>query len=279
LASTYKRVYHFHVRKTAGTSLNSAFWALGGLRFEEMDGRSGVELDDVVGNEMTFYRGNDPERLALGDYFFAATHLPAYSLQVPPSTFTITILRDPLARAVSYYRYLLWARAHPQASDIEPNIERVRREGTFLGGRIRHFGAQLTRHRSEHPVRALGLRHRKPQGVSTSFRNFLALVPQRHLLTQVYMFSPCMDPAEAAGRALACSAVCFTETFSGDLQKVSAILGLDLHEKRERRFGQREVLTDTELRLLRERLKPEYEMIDRVRDSLGDSVVGQRPTL
>ncbi len=210
------RVLHLHVRKTAGSSLDSAFWALGG---PEVEGVSKVDAAGrtVTGNGLNFVF-HDPELIAKGDYFFASSHYPLYRLRIPPGTFTVTILRDPLSRAVSYYRYLLWARANPRAYDVEPFLESLRRESGFLDGRLRHFRRQLSRSRSEHPIRALGLQRRKPKGVSEAFANFLTLAPTRHLLTQIHMFSPRLDPEEAADQALACSMVCFTETFPEDLE-------------------------------------------------------------
>jgi hypothetical protein len=63
--------------------------------------------------------------------------------------------------------------------------------------------------------------------------------------------------------------VCFTETFSEDLERLGARLGLDLHQKREKSFVEKIELSQRELQLLRARLEPEYEMIDRVRAELG----------
>ena len=212
---------------------------------------------------------HDPDLIAAGEYFYASSHAPAYRLRIPARTFTVTILRDPLSRAVSYYRYLLWARANPHAYDTEPFIESLRRESGFLDGRLRHFRRQLSRHRSEHPVRALGLGRRKPRGVTPTFANFLTLAPVRHLFNQLHMFSPRLDPREAAANALSCSMVCFTETFSADLERLGSRLGLELHPKREKGFVEKIELSPRELELLRARLRPEYEMIDRVRDELG----------
>jgi hypothetical protein len=236
----YKRIYHFHVRKTAGTSLNSAFWALGGL-----DLRAMADSQSVEGNGLKFVRGNQ-RLIEAGDYFFANSHRPAYELRLPPGTYTITILRDPVARLISYYRYLLWARSHRDAKEAEPFIDEVIGESSFLD-------------------RRLSLRRRE-----TTFREFLDRVPRERLLTQVHMFSARLDPAEAAEGALACSATCFTETYLEDLGRVAAELQLDLSEKRERSFGENVDLSEAERGLLRERLAPEYAMIDRVREGIYD---------
>lgn len=267
LPDGYRRIHHFHVRKTAGSSLDAAFWALGGPEAAETP-KVQAAGRTVTGNGLSFVF-HDASLIAKGDYFYASSHAPTYQLRIPAGTFTVTILRDPLARAVSYYRYLLWARSNPDAYDAEPFIESLLRESGFLDGRIRHFRRQLSRHRSEHPLRALGLRRRKPRGVTATFANFLTLTPDRHLLTQLHMFSPSLDPREAADNALSCSMVCFTETFSADLERLGSRLGLDLQQKREKSFVEKTELSQRELQLLRARLEPEYEMIDRVRAELG----------
>jgi len=239
LDSAYARVYHFHVRKTAGTSLNAAFWALGGLDLQEVAGEQEIE-----GNGLRYVRGNR-QLIEAGDYFFANSHRPAHALRLPPATYTITILRDPAARVVSYYRYLLWARANRRAKEAEPFIEEVVAESSFLDRRL--------------------LPHRR----RVAFRDFLERAPAERLLTQLHMFSARLDPGEAAEGALACSATCFTETYPEDLKRVAADLRLDLSEKRERSFGEKVELSEEENELLRERLAPEYAMIERVREALG----------
>lgn len=240
-ATDYDRIYHFHVRKTAGTSLNSAFWALGGLDLQAVAGAQAIE-----GNGLKFVRGSQ-RLIEEGDYFFANSHQPAHELRLPPGTYTITILRDPTARVVSYFRYLLWARTHRDAREAEPFIDEVVAESSFLD-------------------RRLSLRRRE-----TTFRDFLDRVPAQRLMTQLHMFSERMDPSQAAENALACSATCFTETYSEDLRRVAAGLQLDLREMRERSFGEKVELREDERALLRERLAPEYAMIERVREGLRRS--------
>jgi hypothetical protein len=242
----YDRVYHYHVRKTAGTSLNAAFWALAGLDYGAMSNRQLVE-----GNGLKILQGG-AKLIPEGDYFFASSHQPAFKLQLPPRTYTITILRDPAARAISYYRYLLWARSGGADRAAEPYIDAVRAESAFLDGG----------HRLPFWLRRL-LRMREP-----GFEEFVERVPAEHLLTQLHMFSARLDPDEATERILACSAVCFTETFSEDLERVARELQLDLAERGERRFGETVDLSPQERDLLRERLAPEYAMIEHVREGI-----------
>ncbi len=225
----YERVYHFHVRKTAGTSLNAAFWALGDLRLPDL-GKS----SDVTGNGLRFVR-NNLKLIAKGDYLFANSHAPAYRVNLPPHTFTVTILRDPIARVLSYYRYLLWASNNSVDRQVEPAIDSVREEAKIVGDGLRPF---------------------------------LERISEEHLLTQVFMFSERMDPLEAADRALECTAVCFTETFPKDLAEIASTLRLDLAEAQERRFGEQIAFADAELDALRQKLAPEYAMIERVRNGL-----------
>jgi hypothetical protein len=273
----YKRVYHYHVRKTAGSSLNMAFWALGGPQVEEqfMD-RYRANGNAVTGNGLKFVRGG-PDQIASGDYFFAHTHIQAHRLEVPPGTFTITILRDPAARAISYYRYLLWARSDPEAGQREPFFEQVRAESEVLEGGPRYALAQLAPRalRTESAIRELGAGQfvarlgRLPRR-GAGFSGFLDRVAPRRLMNQLYMFSARMDPGEAAERILACDAVCFTETFSDDLKAVAKALDLDLQERQERRFGSTVELSEGERDQLQECLAPEFTMMRRVREGLRE---------
>ena len=86
----YRRIYHYHIQ-SAGTSLNAAFWALGGFDLRKMG-----DKQEVVGNGLKFVR-HGSRLIAAGNYFFANSHYPAYCLHIPEETFTITILFDPIA--------------------------------------------------------------------------------------------------------------------------------------------------------------------------------------
>lgn len=224
----HERIYHVHIRKTGGTSLNAAFWALGGLDPDSF-GRHRLALR---GGKI-FLR-HDKRRIERGNYFYAHAHIPRWQLDLPPGTFTITILRDPLDRLVSHYRMLRWAREDPEAPSVEPFWASLIPEMEWLG---------------------------------SSFDEFLQRIPTEHLVRQLYMFSPSLDVDEALERLAGCSAVCRLETLRADLAALSKRLGFRLEEKHERRSPWKVRIPAESLERARQALHPEYVMMDRLPDS------------
>jgi len=226
LPGGYERVYHYHVRKSAGTSLNRAFWELGGEPGPEVLKRmKDSPLNRTISNGLVIVRHNQPA-IEQGLYFFANSHLPAHQLRLPDRTFTVTILRDPLSRLVSHYRYLRWLEQN------DPQQATFRREGGWLG---------------------------------EAFRDFLYLLPRRHLEAQLYMFSAKFDVSEALENLARCSAVMFTESFPAGVRMLAGRLGLELHEKRERCYHLRCQLSDIEQHEARELLADEYRLFEAAR--------------
>ncbi len=265
-----RRIYHFHVRKTAGSSLNASFWRLGGPEVEATMTQGDTSAE---GNGLRFT--DELEPMAAGNFFFASSHRPYGEVRLPPGTFKLTILRDPIARVKSYYRYVQWVCTDPDSHIYEPFADRVKRESWFLDGGVHYLRTQLSprRLRTEGEIRNLGpgqlarrltrLRHRG------AFSDLVQRLPPRRLSAQLYMFSESLDPVEASNRILDCDAVLFTETFPADLAKVADRLDLKLDERHERRFGDPVEPTERDLMTLRKRLSREYEMIERVRDRLA----------
>ena len=188
-------------------------------------------------NGLIFVRHNR-ELIEEGCYLYATSHFPSYTLDLPAQTFTVTILRDPLARLVSYYRYLLWARTDEEAAREEPAMGAMRHELEWSAG---------------------------------SFQSFLEQTPRRHLLAQLAMFTRDYDVDEAYERILACSQVCFTETFGTDIARLRKRLQLPLEEKHERRFGEAVELTEEEQERARAVLEPEFVLLRKVRKELNRS--------
>lgn len=226
LGGRWRRVFHHHVRKTAGTSLNAAFWALAGLDLAALGRRQKAR-----GRGLTVVR-HDLARIAHGEWFYANAHAPAHAVALPPDTFTVTILRDPVARVRSLYRYLLWARDEPRAGELDPYYTSLQEEAVWLGG---------------------------------GFGEFLERTPPEHLLRQLWMFSPTGAVDEAAERLAGVDAVLFTEDFAAGLSALGQRLGLSLAARRERAFGADVTLTPAEMALARERLAPEIVLIERMR--------------
>lgn len=224
-----QRIYHHHIRKTAGTSLNAAFWNLVGL-----DLRQTGRLIQIRKNGLVFAH-NDCDLINQGNYFYASSHQPAYRLCLPDKTFTITILRDPLERLISYYRYLSFVKNDPGAAEYEP-----------------FFGLNLW----------------EAECLGNSFEDFLSQVPKHDLLTQLFMFSENYDVDEATDRILQCSAICFTETFTQDFEQLRRRLHLPLVEQREHSIQHSIHITDRELDYARDALRAEYKLIENIKHRL-----------
>ncbi|HLH29125.1 MAG TPA: hypothetical protein VKW77_09415 [Acidimicrobiales bacterium] len=231
LASAYelpdgsRRVYCYHVRKTAGTSLFLSFLALGGEDPFAVWGRiNRARLKRTTSGPYAF--ASDNRRvLAEGAYLFGRSHRRASDQPLPSRTYTVTVLRDPAERVHSLYDYLV-------AGD-EPG----------LPGRVSARDRRL----------ALG-----------GFDAFLDRIPRHYLLTQLAMFSDRLDVGEAADRIAACSFVFTTARFADGLAELGRRLDLDLEPQRARVTAQHSELSEAQRERLRERLAPEYELLRRL---------------
>ncbi len=225
LPGGHRRVYCHHVRKTAGTSLFLSFLALGGEDPLVVWRRiAASRLQRTVSGGYAF-AANDRRVLAEGAYLFGRSHRDFAEQPLPPETFTVTILRDPLSRVHSYYDYLV-------AGD-DPGTP----------GRVSDRERRL---------------------VHGGFDAFLDQVPVRGLLTQLSMFSERLDVSEAADRIAGCSSVFFTEDFAEGLARLSERLELPLEPRRARVTSQRSTLTPEQRDRLAARLEPEYELLRRL---------------
>ena len=225
-----RRIYLFHVRKTAGTSLARSFLALGGEDPTAVERRIYSSLLSRTRSGryvVTCGRGTVQQE----DYFFGWSHQAGHRVRLPSRTFTIALLRDPVARALSYYRYLV-------AGDATQHdmVWRVQDNERALAGE--------------------------------SFSDFLKNVPAELLLNQLYMFSRRFDASEAVERILECSAIMTTETYERDLHHLASTLGLALEYRRDRvtAFAKAPV-EEKELAALRDRLAAEYEMLEKLEAS------------
>jgi hypothetical protein len=233
LATGDERIYHIHLRKTGGTSLNHIFLGIGAsdpdAAYRELAERPSHCC------EWTGYRyvGWNPDLIMEGDYFYAFSHTPVWQLHLPAKTFTLTCFRDPVDRVLSHYWML---REYIEESIDHPCLAT---EGPWLG---------------------------------ISFDDFLDRIPREHLKAQLWMFSPSCDVSEALDRVRNVSHVMFTEDFAAGLERLEQRIGVSLSHQ-HRRVSRRGEVSPQSLIRVRESLADEYEFLNAVKSEQRNAQV------
>lgn len=194
------RVYHVHIRKSAGTSINSAFWALGGHNL------STVKREPIVlSMNYAFVRYNK-DLIEKGDYFYASSHFEYWGLNLKPNTFTFTMLREPYERLVSLYKYYNWVNQIDEETGIKLDSSYiVLKNQTHLLG--------------------------------NSFKDFINNLSNKYLHAQLYMFSEELNVEIALNTIEQIDRVYFKDNFKASIENLKSSLNIDvLGVKNERRF-------------------------------------------
>ena len=222
----FERIYHFHSRKTAGTSIAKIFLSLndqdGGRLFEVL----AQQADRPLLNDDLIFVGWDKRLIELGQYYFAFSHIPFDDLKLPPKTYRLAVLRDPAERVLSHYRMLL-----DFSKQAKP-----------------HSSFQTEKH-----------------WLGNSFSEFLERMPREHLQNQLYMFSSRFDVEQAIERALGLEQIIFFEDLENGLNHLAEFLGRSLPLRHDRRGKSPVEVNENELQLLQELLCEEYAFYDRVK--------------
>lgn len=99
------RIYHYHIMKTGGTSINRAFFSLSG---ED----SYVIRKGIINNPEHYFRTTThlfswgKWLIESGLFTYGFSHFPKWQIRIPADTLAFTCLRDPLKRLISRYRHL-----------------------------------------------------------------------------------------------------------------------------------------------------------------------------
>ncbi len=229
----FQRIYHYHIRKTGGTSLVKMFHALSGREPHDVY----QQLIDakprrIVVNDYVF-SGWERPLIEQGNYFYAFSHLPMHRLKLPKKTFTLTCFRDPVRRVISHYRMLLDIQASPG-----PKHPCFKNEGPWLGD---------------------------------SFEDFLDRVPREHLCNQLFMFSKGFEISEALDHVSRLSQVMFLEEFERGIGELNRKTKLVLTTQHQRKSGSRFEPSARSLDRLRELLADEYAFLTKLRNHMGMS--------
>lgn len=226
----HPRVYHYHVRKTAGTSINQAFLSIGGEPGKVVYDRLAEDFHHRTISGPRAFVGWSRPLIEQGLYHYAFSHRAAHELQLPAGTFTITCLRDPLKRLISHYQMLR------EFIDTNTPHPCLKAEGPWIGN---------------------------------TFGDFLSRIPREHAARQLYVFSREFNPGEAIERIRQCGFHFFTEEFVEGMAALSATLGIDLPVMHVRPTGRKYDISDAEREQARDMLADEYVMIDALRADAG----------
>lgn len=134
---SFQRIYHNHIRKCGGTSINKAFISsLGGN--DETYGKLAKSRFHKIDLPMGSCVGWNTEAINRGSFFFAFSHEPLHKLTLDDSTFTFCFLRDPVQRVISHYNML------KELIDEEGTHPALAQEKEFAFGDFDHFLDNIT---------------------------------------------------------------------------------------------------------------------------------------
>lgn len=222
----FQRIYHFHSRKTAGTSIAKIFLSIngndGGQLFDEL----ALQADRPLLRDGRIFVGWDKRLIETGEYFFAFSHLGFDDLDLPADTFRFTTLRDPVDRVVSHYRMLLDFRKQENP----------------------HSSFQEEQH-----------------WMGESFGDFVERIPRQHLQNQLYMFSKNYDVDQAIERVLGLEQVVLFDGLAAGLSQLSAQTGIELQLRHDRRGASQFKIQESDRVRLQKMLFEEYEFYDAVK--------------
>jgi Sulfotransferase family len=221
----YERIYLCHVRKTAGTSIAFAFMRLSGTDPHLIERR----LSRFAFAQSHGYRyvAHDETLIREGRYFFAFGHAPAYVASPPTSgTFKFTVLRDPIDRVVSLYRYLACPGADSPFSFTPPLAER--------------------------------------QWAMEGFDRFLDLIPPEHLTNQLHMFSRSSSINQAVDCLSNFNMVLRHEQLNEGLDRLQRALNLNFSLGRDRASLLQFTPSDAQRDRLYDLLSVEYEILRQI---------------
>jgi hypothetical protein len=227
IAGEYRRIYLYHIQKTAGTSLNHMFLSLGGESPANVYARLGsknLRIRRTISNNY-IYVGWDVRLIQAGYYFYAFSHTPMHALRLPPGTFTITCLRDPKKRVTSLYK-------------------------EYLAYKLNNV---------DHPCREYS-----DAWLGNSFGDFLKNTPKAELTQQLYMFSERMDVEEAFDKVLSCSFIFRIENFERGCKQLSQRLNIPLAPIHMRKTTVAVDFSNSELAALDDILEPEYRLMGKL---------------
>jgi len=219
ISNKYERIYHYHIRKTGGTSINRAImnylYSDSENTYSELASKW-INTRVIYNNRITV--GWNKALLEQGYYHFGFSHIPQHEIVLPKDTFTFTILRDPIERIYSHYNMLKYYSENNIAHPVRQNEE------NWLGNNIIDFVNQM---------------------------------PKSHLRRQLYMFSNHYDVEEALSNLQKINRIFFTSDLARAIGILSDGFKFNLKIRHDKKSSRSKKLSHDENKIITNLLKNE----------------------
>ena len=101
--------------------------------------------------------------------------------------------------------------------------------------------------------------------LGNSFEDFCKNLPNQYLMNQLYMFSSKFDIQESFERLMSISKIIFTENLNDGLKELEVLTNWKLPISNEKKYGYKEEIPFSQLDMLRNKLNPEYSLIEMIK--------------
>lgn len=218
----FRNIYHFHTRKTGGSSINHMFLSLSGKKSDLLIKKLSKHHNHTLLINKKVYIGWNLDLLNKGSFYYGFSHYPFSMVNLKDSTYSFTIFRDPAKRVLSHYNMLL----------------------------------NYIKNGFEHPCMKT-----EKKWIGKSFLEFLDRIPKEHLLNQLQMFSPSYDINEAASNVNKLNNYFKLEDFDNCIKILNKDLNLNLKKMHIKKSTLEYKAKDHELEYLKKLLKKEYKFL------------------
>jgi hypothetical protein len=234
--NSYRRIYHSHIKKCAGTSLNKLII---GMQCEQDPILRDRCYEGVCGNDMVqigdwVFTSHRPYQMATQKYTYAFSHYPYWELRDDfrisfDETFVFTTFRDPVERVISHYKMV------KQRKENDSKHASMKVEGKWLGD-------------------------------NDSLMEFVHNLPKKDLMAQIYCYSRNYNIDEALENIKEVNFTVRVEDLTSggydELKRVMPALKFPnqhLRKSKEYKFDQKDV------EYIKEMLQVEYDLLDQIK--------------
>ena len=231
-SNEFKRIYHYHVPKTSGTSINAAFYESENLnyvpairkQFSNLFTRS-IKINGKV------FSDHNISLINKSAFYYSWSHYPLEDLDFKTDTYTFTSLREPGERIVSYYRFL-------------DDINKFKKDDNY-----------------KHMVHLL-------KNYKERFDEFIYYLPENIKYAQLNMFSKKLDVDEAIENIKKVNHIIVDNNFEPFIKEIDSIFNTSLTlNKINKTVSKKEI----DISILKDELKKEYRFYDYILKNVDSS--------